>query len=43
MHKKFDLTLKDLLKDIPVKFLKILTGYEDGKFLDIQLPNYSTK
>ncbi|MBF0569036.1 MAG: hypothetical protein HQK95_09270 [Nitrospirae bacterium] len=38
MHKKFDLTLKDLLKDIPVKFLKILTGYEDGKFLDIQLP-----
>ncbi|KWT82594.1 hypothetical protein [Candidatus Magnetominusculus xianensis] len=39
MHKKYDLTLKDLLKDIPVKFLKILTGYENGKFLDCQLPN----
>ncbi|MBF0459608.1 MAG: hypothetical protein HQK99_17105 [Nitrospirae bacterium] len=39
MHHKFDITLKDLLKDIPAKFLKILTGYEDGKFLDIQLPD----
>ncbi|MBF0458901.1 MAG: hypothetical protein HQK99_13520 [Nitrospirae bacterium] len=29
----------DLPDDIPVKFLKILTGFEDGKFLDIQLPN----
>ncbi|MCG6553535.1 MAG: Yae1 family protein [Candidatus Magnetominusculus sp. LBB02] len=28
-----------MLKDIPAKFLKILTGYEDGKFLDVQLPN----
>ncbi|MBF0464250.1 MAG: hypothetical protein HQK94_04095 [Nitrospirae bacterium] len=39
MHQKYDLTLKKLLKDIPAKFLKILTGYETGKFLDIQLPN----
>lgn len=41
MHKKYDLTLKDLLKDIPARFLKILTGFETGKFLDVQLPNIS--
>jgi predicted transposase YdaD len=39
MHYRFDITLKDLLKDMPAKFLKILTGYENGKFLDIQLPD----
>ncbi|MBF0565316.1 MAG: hypothetical protein HQK89_08740 [Nitrospirae bacterium] len=38
MHQKFDITLKDLLKDIPDKFLKILTGYEEGRFPDVQFP-----
>jgi hypothetical protein len=39
MHKKFDITLKELLKDIPAKFLKIISGFETGKFLDTQLTN----
>ena len=39
MRQKYDITLKALLKDMPVMFLKILTGFETGKFLDIQLPN----
>jgi len=39
MHQKFDITLKDLLKDIPKVFLKLLTGYETGKFIDVQFPD----
>ncbi|MBF0520121.1 MAG: hypothetical protein HQK92_10380 [Nitrospirae bacterium] len=39
MHQKFDITLKGLLKDIPVKFLKIISGFDSGKFLDTQLTN----
>ncbi|MEO5358671.1 MAG: hypothetical protein H7844_15430 [Nitrospirae bacterium YQR-1] len=41
MHKKYDITLKELLKDIPTKFLKIISGFETGKFLDTQLTNVS--
>jgi hypothetical protein len=41
MHKKFDITLKDLLKDIPARFLKLLSGFDTGKFLDTQLTNVS--
>ncbi|MBF0553272.1 MAG: hypothetical protein HQK96_01800 [Nitrospirae bacterium] len=39
MHQKYDITLKDLLKDIPKVFLKLLTGYETGKFIDVQFPD----
>ncbi|MBF0343803.1 MAG: hypothetical protein HQL06_06185 [Nitrospirae bacterium] len=39
MHKTYDVLLKDIIKDVPPKFLKILTGYETGKFLDIQFPD----
>jgi hypothetical protein len=39
MHQKFDLTLKKLFKDIPAELLKILTGFDTGKFLDITLVN----
>ncbi|MEO5357659.1 MAG: hypothetical protein H7844_10225 [Nitrospirae bacterium YQR-1] len=39
MHQHYDLTLKKLLKDIPVELLKILTGFDTGKFLDIALVN----
>ncbi len=39
MHQKFDITLKDLWKDVPVKLLKFLTGFDSGKFLDNQLTN----
>ncbi|MBF0343238.1 MAG: hypothetical protein HQL06_03320 [Nitrospirae bacterium] len=37
MHQTYDVLLKDIIKDVPPVFLKILTGYETGKFLDIQL------
>ena len=39
MHQKYDITLKDILKDIPKVFLKLLTGYETGKFIDVQFPD----
>ncbi|MBF0344537.1 MAG: hypothetical protein HQL06_09950 [Nitrospirae bacterium] len=35
--------LKDIIKDAPPKFLKKLTGYEAGKFLDIQLPDVQVR
>jgi len=35
---KYDYTLKDLFKDIPSALLQMLTGFKDGKFLDIQFP-----
>ncbi|KWT91026.1 hypothetical protein [Candidatus Magnetominusculus xianensis] len=37
MRQKYDITLKKLLKDIPTAFLKILTGFETGRFLDVTL------
>jgi hypothetical protein len=36
---KYDYTLKDLFKDIPSALLQLLTGFKDGKFLDIQFPD----
>jgi predicted transposase YdaD len=36
---KYDYTLKDLFKDIPSALLQLLTGFRDGKFLDIQFPD----
>ncbi|MEO5357226.1 MAG: hypothetical protein H7844_08005 [Nitrospirae bacterium YQR-1] len=39
MHQKFDITLKGLWKNVPVKLLKILSGFDNGKFLDNQLTN----
>ncbi|KWT94629.1 hypothetical protein [Candidatus Magnetominusculus xianensis] len=39
MHQKYDITLKDLLKDVPKVFLKLITGYETGKFIDVQFPD----
>ncbi|MBF0458751.1 MAG: hypothetical protein HQK99_12755 [Nitrospirae bacterium] len=39
MHQKYDITLKDILKDIPKVFLKLITGYERGRFIDVQFPD----
>lgn len=39
MHQQIDITLKDIIKDVPVKFLELLTGFESGKFLDAQFPD----
>ncbi|MBF0463836.1 MAG: hypothetical protein HQK88_01560 [Nitrospirae bacterium] len=39
MHQKYDVTLKDILKDMPKVFLKILTGYDTCKFIDVQFPD----
>ncbi|MBV6343683.1 hypothetical protein HWQ67_19115, partial [Candidatus Magnetobacterium casensis] len=35
MHQKFDIALKDIIKDVPGTFLRLLTGYETGKFIDV--------
>ncbi|MES0335454.1 MAG: hypothetical protein SFH39_03720 [Candidatus Magnetobacterium sp. LHC-1] len=39
MHQKFDIALKDIIKDVPETFLRLLTGYETGKFIDVQFPD----
>ncbi|MBF0608496.1 MAG: hypothetical protein SFH39_05165 [Candidatus Magnetobacterium sp. LHC-1] len=39
MHQIYDKLLKEIIKNVPPKFLKLLSGYETGKFLDIQLPS----
>ncbi|MBF0344889.1 MAG: hypothetical protein HQL06_11740 [Nitrospirae bacterium] len=39
MRQKFDIALKDIIKDVPRTFLKLLTGYDSGKFIDIQFPD----
>jgi hypothetical protein len=39
MAHEYDYTLKELFKAIPVKLLKLLTGYENVKFLDMKFPD----
>ncbi|MBF0339163.1 MAG: hypothetical protein HQL05_15190, partial [Nitrospirae bacterium] len=43
MHQKYDITLKDIIKDVPQRFLKLLTGYEAGKFIDVQFPDVQNR
>ncbi|MBI5747947.1 MAG: hypothetical protein HZA00_02400 [Nitrospinae bacterium] len=40
---RYDKTLKELLKTIPHKLLKLLTGFEDGIFLDVQFPEIKSR
>ncbi|MBV6342737.1 hypothetical protein HWQ67_14215, partial [Candidatus Magnetobacterium casensis] len=39
MAQYYDVTLKAILKELPRRFFKILTGFEVVKFLDVQLPS----
>ncbi|MEO5356220.1 MAG: hypothetical protein H7844_02855 [Nitrospirae bacterium YQR-1] len=39
MPQYYDITLKSILKELPRKFMKILTGFETAKFLDVQFPD----
>ncbi|MBF0590821.1 MAG: Rpn family recombination-promoting nuclease/putative transposase [Nitrospirae bacterium] len=43
MHQKYDITLKDIIKDVPQRFLKLLTGYEASKFIDIQFSDVQVR
>ncbi|KJU81480.1 hypothetical protein MBAV_006326, partial [Candidatus Magnetobacterium bavaricum] len=43
MHQKYDIVLKDIIKDAPRRFLKLLTGYDTGKFIDVQFPDIQIK
>ncbi|MBF0338850.1 MAG: hypothetical protein HQL05_13600 [Nitrospirae bacterium] len=43
MHQKYDIALKDIIKDIPRQFLKILTGYDSWQFIDVQFPDIQTR
>ncbi|WP_040333856.1 hypothetical protein [Candidatus Magnetobacterium casense] len=43
MYQKYDITLKDIIKDVPQRFLKLLTGYEAGKFIDVQFPDVQNR
>ncbi|MBF0338528.1 MAG: hypothetical protein HQL05_11930 [Nitrospirae bacterium] len=43
MYQKFDIALKDIIKDVPRTFLKLLTGYETGKFIGVQFPDIQTR
>ncbi|MCI4624589.1 MAG: hypothetical protein L3V56_01365 [Candidatus Magnetoovum sp. WYHC-5] len=39
MRQLYDITLKDIIKDIPIVFLELLTGYREGKFIDTHFPD----
>ncbi|MEO5358667.1 MAG: Yae1 family protein [Nitrospirae bacterium YQR-1] len=39
MPQYYDITLKSILKELPRKFMKILTGFDTAKFLDVQFPD----
>ncbi|MBF0466330.1 MAG: hypothetical protein HQK94_14755 [Nitrospirae bacterium] len=39
MPQYYDITLKSILKELPRKFMKILTGFDTAKFLDVQFPS----
>ncbi|QWR76558.1 hypothetical protein [Candidatus Magnetomonas plexicatena] len=39
MPQYFDISLKSILKELPQKFMKLLTGFETAKFLDVQFPS----
>ncbi|KJU84171.1 hypothetical protein MBAV_003634, partial [Candidatus Magnetobacterium bavaricum] len=43
MHQKYDIALKDIIKDAPRRFLKLLTGYDTGRFIDVQFPDIQIK
>ncbi|MBV6341714.1 hypothetical protein [Candidatus Magnetobacterium casense] len=43
MHQKYDIALKDIIKDIPRQFLKILTGYDSWQFMDVQFPDIQAR
>ncbi len=38
MSQLYDITLKKIIKNIPKRFLKLLTVFEEGKFLDTKFP-----
>src|SRR3989338_6362332 len=40
---RYDKTLKEILKTIPHKLLKLLTGFEDGIFLDVQFSEIKSR
>ncbi|MEO5356740.1 MAG: hypothetical protein H7844_05505 [Nitrospirae bacterium YQR-1] len=39
MPQRHDITLKDIMKGLPRKFMKLLTGFETANFLDVQFPS----
>ncbi|MBF0538741.1 MAG: hypothetical protein HQL03_10875 [Nitrospirae bacterium] len=43
MHQQYDITLKDIIKDVPQRFLRLLTGYEADRFIDIQFPDVAVR
>ncbi|MBF0565811.1 MAG: hypothetical protein HQK89_11255 [Nitrospirae bacterium] len=43
MSQLYDITLKKTIKNIPKRFLKILTGFEEGEFLDTNFPTVQNR
>ncbi|MBF0566972.1 MAG: hypothetical protein HQK89_17240 [Nitrospirae bacterium] len=43
MSQLYDITLKKTIKKIPKQFLKILTGFEEGEFLDTNFPTVQNR
>ncbi|MBF0565665.1 MAG: hypothetical protein HQK89_10515 [Nitrospirae bacterium] len=40
MRQRYDIILKKILKNIPKRFLQILTGFDEGKFLDTNFTDF---
>ncbi|MBF0537039.1 MAG: hypothetical protein HQL03_02170 [Nitrospirae bacterium] len=43
MHQTYDIALKDIIKDVPQRFLRLLIGYEAGNFIDVQFPDVAVR
>ncbi|KJR42607.1 hypothetical protein MCHI_001489 [Candidatus Magnetoovum chiemensis] len=43
MSQLYDITLKKTIKNIPKRFLRIFTGFEEGRFLDTQFPTVQNR
>ncbi|MBF0563842.1 MAG: hypothetical protein HQK89_01230 [Nitrospirae bacterium] len=43
MSQLYDITLKKTIKNIPKRFLKLLTGFETGEFLDTNFPTVQNR
>ncbi|MBF0563852.1 MAG: hypothetical protein HQK89_01280 [Nitrospirae bacterium] len=43
MSQLYDITLKKTIKNIPKRFLKILTGFDEGEFLDTNFPTVQNR
>ncbi|MBF0607858.1 MAG: hypothetical protein HQL61_09965 [Magnetococcales bacterium] len=43
MPQTYDITLKSILKDVPKQFFRMITGFDDARFLDTHFPSVKSR